>query len=91
MPEISRFLGIIIFMLYDDHAPAHFHAGYGNYRMSMEIVSGEIRGRFPRKQRKAVLEWYLIHKEDLLEDWELAKKHADLKKIAPLESQRTRA
>lgn len=26
MPEICRFLGIVISMLYDDHAPPHFHA-----------------------------------------------------------------
>ncbi|MFM7791692.1 MAG: DUF4160 domain-containing protein, partial [Microcystis panniformis] len=25
MPEISRFLGIIITMYYNDHTPAHFH------------------------------------------------------------------
>jgi len=29
MPEISRFLGIIIAMFYKDHAPPHFHAIYG--------------------------------------------------------------
>jgi hypothetical protein len=26
MPEISRFLGIIVYMLYNDHSPPHFHA-----------------------------------------------------------------
>jgi hypothetical protein len=26
MPEISRFLGIVIRIFYDDHAPAQFHA-----------------------------------------------------------------
>jgi hypothetical protein len=29
MPEISRFLGIIIKMFFDDHNPPHFHAEYG--------------------------------------------------------------
>ncbi len=28
MPEISRFLGIVIAMYYRDHKPAHFHASY---------------------------------------------------------------
>jgi hypothetical protein len=27
VPEISRFFGIVIYMYYRDHAPAHFHAG----------------------------------------------------------------
>jgi hypothetical protein len=29
MPEISRLLGIVIYMYYKDHAPPHFHAEYG--------------------------------------------------------------
>jgi hypothetical protein len=28
MPEICRFLGIVVYMLYDDHLPPHFHAEY---------------------------------------------------------------
>ena len=28
MPEISRFLGIIITMYYNDHNPPHFHVRY---------------------------------------------------------------
>jgi hypothetical protein len=31
MPEISRFLGIVIAMYYRDHAPPHFHAIYGDF------------------------------------------------------------
>ena len=46
MPELSRFLGIVIYMLYDDHRPAHFHADYGEYRISVEVESGVLEGRF---------------------------------------------
>ena len=28
MPEISRFLGIVIAILYRDHEPPHFHAAH---------------------------------------------------------------
>ncbi len=28
MPEICRFLGIVIAMYHNDHAPPHFHAKY---------------------------------------------------------------
>lgn len=31
MPEISRFLGMVIRMFFDDHNPPHFHAEYGDY------------------------------------------------------------
>ena len=85
MPELCRFLGIVIYMLYDDHRPPHFHADYGDYRISVDINSGVVEGRFPRRALGAVLEWYGLHKGDLLEDWELAEKHQPLKRIPPLE------
>lgn len=85
MPEISRFLGIIISMLYNEHNPPHFHATYGEYKISVEILSGVVSGKFPKRALKAVLEWYDLYKNELLEDWELAQKHEVLKKIPPLE------
>lgn len=85
MPELSRFLGIVIYMLYDDHVPPHFHAEYGDYRISVQIESGVIEGKFPRRALGAVLEWYEINKDKLVDDWELAKEHKPLKKIPPLE------
>lgn len=35
MPIISRFLGILISMYWNDHAPPHFHARYGEYPESV--------------------------------------------------------
>ena len=40
MPEICRFLGIIIRMYYRDHVPPHFHAEYGEYEITVEIATG---------------------------------------------------
>lgn len=85
MPEICRFLGIVIYMLYDDHRPPHFHAEYGEYRIAVDINSGVVQGRFPRRALSALVEWYVLNKEQLIEDWELAEKHQPLKKIPPLE------
>lgn len=31
MPEISRFLGIVIGMFYKEHGVPHFHAVYGEH------------------------------------------------------------
>ena len=67
MPEICRFLGIVIYMLYDDHRPPHLHAEYGEYRITVEINSGVIQGRFPRRALKAVLEWCTLNRDRLLE------------------------
>jgi hypothetical protein len=85
MPEISRFLGIVIGLYYKDHTPPHFHAAYGDYEITVEIVSGVVQGRFPRRALQHVLEWHEAHRDDLLKDWRLAQTKRPLKKIPPLE------
>ena len=85
MPEISRFLGIIIAMFYRDHSPPHFHAIYGEYEITVEIESGIINGRFPKRALRLVFEWLDLHKEELLENWWLAEEKRPLNKIQPLE------
>ncbi|MBS3909006.1 MAG: DUF4160 domain-containing protein [Actinobacteria bacterium] len=85
MPEISRFLGIIIYMYYREHSPAHFHAEYGGYTVIVEIESGVVQGKFPRRALSAVLEWYTVHKDELMNNWELALIRKPLNKIEPLE------
>ena len=56
MPIISRFLGIIITMYWEDHAPPHFHAKYGGYEITVDIKSGVVEGKFPKRALKHVLE-----------------------------------
>ena len=85
MPIISRFLGIIITMLWDDHPPPHFHAKYGEYEISVNILDGVVEGKFPRRAMRLVLEWYELHKEELMEDWELCRNREMPKPIEPLE------
>ena len=58
MPVVSRFLGIVIAMYWNDHAPAHFHAKYGEYEIVVHIATGVVEGRFPRRALRHVLEWY---------------------------------
>jgi hypothetical protein len=52
MPVISRFLGIIISMYWNDHLPPHFHAKYGEYEITVNIETGVIEGKFPRRALK---------------------------------------
>jgi hypothetical protein len=85
MPEISRFLGIIISIYYNEHNPPHFHARYGDYRIIVEIESGVVTGKFPRRALTIVLDWYVLHKEELMKDWQLALDNQPLNKIEPLE------
>ena len=85
MPEISRFLGIVISIYYNERNPPHFHAEYGEFQITVEIESGIVNGKFPRRALSAVLEWFALHKEELMQDWELSLKGKPLNKIKPLE------
>ena len=49
MPELSRFLGIVIGMFYREHGVPHFHAVYGEYEVSVEVETGTIHGDFPTR------------------------------------------
>ncbi len=85
MPEISRFLGIVIAMYYNEHLPPHFHAKYGENRASFSI--GELKiieGNMPKRIVSLILEWAFEHRQELMEDWELARRKEQLKSIKPL-------
>jgi hypothetical protein len=48
VPEISRFFGLVIAMLYNGHAPPHFHVRYGAQHASVTIdppalLAGKLR------------------------------------------------
>jgi hypothetical protein len=85
MPEISRFLGIVISIFYRDHPPPHFHAFYGGNEITVEIESGIVEGSFPKRGLRLVLECLELHQDELLENWRLAEQRRPLKSIAPLE------
>lgn len=85
MPEISRFLGIVIGMFYREHAPPHFHAVYGEFEITVEIETGIVTGRFPQRALGFVLEWAGLHRDELRENWQLAREGQRLRQIPPLE------
>jgi hypothetical protein len=85
MPIISRFLDIIITMYWEDHAPPHFHTKYSGYEITVDIKSGIVEGKFPKRALKHVLEWSELHQEELLQDWELCQQNQMPAPIEPLE------
>lgn len=85
MPEICRFLGIVIKMFYLDHPPSHFHVEYGEFRASFSIDDLKmIEGNLPSRVVGLVVEWALLHQDELKQDWKLAKEEKPLNKIEPL-------
>jgi hypothetical protein len=86
MPEISRFLGIVIAIYWKEHGVPHFHAKYGSHRASFGIADLRLlEGGLPPRVTGLVLEWAALHRDELMQDWELAMAKRSLKPIAPLE------
>ena len=86
MPEVSRFLGIVIKLFYEDHNPPHFHAEYGESMALIDIRTLTVfSGRLPPRVLGLVIEWATLHQRELLDDWERARAREVLQKIAPLE------
>lgn len=85
MPTVSTFYGIIIRMFFDEHAPPHFHAEYGEFKATVGILELEILAGFlPRRARELVLDWGELHQSELLADWELCRLHQQPNPIEPL-------
>lgn len=81
MPEICRFLGIVILMYFDDHNPPHFHVKYNDYKAVMDIQTLNIlAGYLPGKVRGLVEEWAELHQQELLGMWH----SKDFHKLEPL-------
>jgi hypothetical protein len=86
MPEVSRFLGIVIAIYWLDHGVPHFHAKYAEARASFSITDLRLlEGSLPPRARALVLEWAFLHRDELMENWELARDRRPLKAIPPLE------
>lgn len=87
MPELSRFMGIIIRMLFDDtsqHHKPHVHVEYGEYEASIGIDGELLAGSLPVKQLKMVVAWLAIHEDEAYAAWNKAVRGEHFDKIDPL-------
>jgi hypothetical protein len=85
MPEICRFLGIIIYMYFNEHNPPHFHAVYNEHKASIEIETlGIIEGKLPSRVFSLVVEWAQDHKQELLDNWNNLQTTGKYEKLKPL-------
>jgi hypothetical protein len=86
VPEICRFFGVVIRMHFNDHAPPHFHARYGNQAASIAISSlAVLKGGLPPRVLGFVLEWTVLHQKELLENWDAVRRGESMQRIRPLE------
>jgi hypothetical protein len=89
MPEIARFLGIIIRMYVEageKHHSPHFHAYYQDAVAIYNIESIElITGKLPKRQQRFVEAWAELHRKELIENWERLQQGRPPLKIEPLQ------
>lgn len=79
------FYGIVIAMYYLDHAPAHFHAIYGEHEATVTIGDLEVLSGFlPTRALRLVVEWAELHGDELAANWQKARDHVPLDSIEPL-------
>jgi hypothetical protein len=75
-------------MYHQEHPPPHFHAEYGDYAACVVIDTLEVSiGRLPRRVLALVLEWALMHRPELRENWLRAERGEPLASIAPLDEE----
>jgi len=85
MPEISLFYGIRITMNWNEHNPPHFRVSYADYKATVLIQESRIdKGYIPNRQLKLVLAWCEIHRDELMQNWELSRQDKPLNLINPL-------
>jgi len=85
MPELSRFLGISILMYFDDHNPPHFHVRYNDYRAIISIDELKVlEGHLPARILGLVIEWAVLHKDELMRNWNMVKDTGKYFRIDPL-------
>ena len=85
MPIVSLFYGIKITFNYDDHNPPHFHAEYAGNNALIDILNcAVIKSALPKRQLKLVLAWAELHKDELMQNWELVRDSREPLKIEPL-------
>ena len=85
MPEIARFFGIVIAMFWKEHGRPHFHARYGDQKGVFFIDPVYMsEGNLSPRAQALIVEWATIHKHNLLENWDRARRHESLLPIEGL-------
>lgn len=66
------------------HARPHFHARYGGRAASVALDGELIAGSLPNRALALVTEWARLHHDELLANWERARREEPLLSIEPL-------
>lgn len=87
MSELSRFAGIVIYLLFYDtkqHKKPHVHVYYGEYEAAIALDGTLLAGSMPSRQYRMVVGWLALHEEEAYAAWNLAVQGEHFDKIEPL-------
>lgn len=85
MPELCRFMGLVIPMYYSDHDPPHIHVRYAESRAAFRIEDfGLLEGDLPPRAIGLTTEWMALHEVELMENWNRARAKQPVQRIEPL-------
>jgi hypothetical protein len=77
---------MVIRMCWGDHPPPHFHVECGSDQSVIRFDTLELtKGALPRRVHALVVEWAMLHRAELRENWQRAERGEALEPIAPLE------
>jgi len=73
-------------MYFKEHGIPHFHARYGGQVAVFAVGNSErLRGELPARADRLVREWAILHREDLMRNWESARAGEPLAPVEPLQ------
>lgn len=87
MPELSRFAGMSIKLLYSDddkHHKPHVHVYYSDCKASIGLDGELLSGKLPPKKLTLIQAWIILHENELYEAWNKAVKNETFNSIEPL-------
>ena len=84
MPELSRFQGMIIYLLFRDNKEHNKHVYYGEYKAAIGIDGELLAGKLPARQMKMVVGRLALHEEEAYAAWNLAIAGEHFNKIAAM-------
>ena len=86
MPRVSAFYGVVIYMYWNerDHPVAHFHAYHAGRRASVSVDGKVLAGSLELRALQFVQEWASLRRDDVLANWERARRNEPLLAIPPL-------
>jgi hypothetical protein len=86
VPRVCAFYGVVIYMYWNerDHPVAHFHAYHAGRRASVSADGVLLAGSLESRALGFVQEWASLRHDEIMANWERARKNEPLLAIPPL-------